>query len=256
MTLAPIPYLSDRSWPVGVPHAPRDEPSLRNLICHVARLLHQFRLVDGASGGISTRLSGGRILCTPFGLAKSLLQPDQLIIVDSDGARIGPETDTSRALRLDDELAMHLECYRQRPDVEGVVHAHPPLSVALTMAGVSLRRCLVPEAVVTLGLVPTTPYAPPNSPEALHAIRLLIAQHDAMLIAAHGSLTVGSDVWQAYLRLETLEHTATIIHHAMQLSPLTPLDPAQVAALLDTRRALGFWRDGDAERFCEACGAC
>lgn len=256
MTLTPIPYSSERNWPKGVPHAPRDEASLRSLICHVARLLHQFRLVDGAAGGITARLGGGRILCTPADLAKSLLQPDQLIVVDMDGTRVSTETETSRALQPDDELLMHLESYRQRPDVEGIVHAHPPVAVALTMAGISLRTCLVPEAVITLGLVPTIPYALPNSAETLNAVRLVIAQHDAMLMAYHGSLTVGGDVWQAYLRLETLEHTALIVHNAMQLGPVAPLNPAQVAALLERRRALGYWREGDEDRFCEACGAC
>ncbi len=254
MALSPIPASPDRSWPMGALHLLRDEASLRSLICHVARLMHQFRFVDGAAGSISARLGADRILITPAEFAKSVLQPDQLLVVDLDGIRRDSASDTT--LRVDDELAMHLACYRQRPDIAGVVHAHSPMAVALTLAGVSLRTCFLPEAVIVLGLVPTTPYAPPTSPENLNAIRLLIAQHDAMLMAAHGSLTVGADVWQAYLRLETLEHTALILHSARQISPIAPLSPDQVAALLEIRRARGFWREGDADRFCEACGVC
>ena len=88
------------------------------------------------------------------------------------------------------------------------------------------------------------------------AIRALITQHDAIMLAYHGSLTVGSDVWQAYLKLETLEHTAVILHRTAQLGPIRPLPPEEVARLLEIRRQSGYWRPGDEERFCEACGVC
>lgn len=254
--LSPIPALPERRWPMATPPAPTDETGLRGLVSHVARQLHQFRYVSASAGSVSARLDTDRLLITPAGVAKSLIQPDQLVVIASDGTRLSGQLEAARALQPDDEFSLHVECYRQRPEIFGVVHAHPPVAVALTMAGVSLRMCLVPEAVVILGLVPTTPYALPNSPELAHAIRVLIAQHDAILLAAHGSLTVGADVWQAYLRLETLEHTATIVHHTRQLGPLSPLPPVQVAELLALRRALGYWRAGDDERFCEACGAC
>src|SRR5258705_9245334 len=87
-------------------------------------------------------------------------------------------------------------------------------------------------------------------------IRLLVAQDDAIMLSYHGALTVGSDVWQAYLRLETLEHTATILHQAAQLGPIMPLPPEQVAKLLELRRQLGYWRERDDERLFELCGVC
>jgi L-fuculose-phosphate aldolase len=218
--------------------------------------LHQGRYIDATAGNISARLDKKRILATPSGLAKGFLQPDQLIIVDLDGNKIGPDDDATRDLFPTSELLMHLECYRQRPDVAGVVHAHPPSAVALTIAGVSMRTCVIPEAIVVLGLVPTAVYSTPSGPENRDAIRALIGQHDAIMLAYHGSLTVGTDVWQAYLKLEMLEHTATILHRAAQLGPITPLPPAQVAKLLEMRRQAGYWRPGDDERFCEACGVC
>jgi L-fuculose-phosphate aldolase len=218
--------------------------------------MHQARYIDGASGNISARLDSDRILATPSGLAKGFLQPDQLIVLDMDGNKIGPATEANRNLQPTSELLMHLECYRQRSDVYGVVHAHPPTAVALTIVGVSLRTCVIPEAVVVLGLVPTAAYSTPSSAENRDAIRALIKQHDAIMLAYHGSLTVASDVWQSYMKLETLEHTATILHKTAQLGPITPLPPHQVAKLLDMRRQLGYWREGDEERFCEMCGCC
>src|SRR5205085_2843278 len=126
---------------------------------------------------------------------------------------------------------------------------HPMTAIALTAAGVSMRTCVIPEAVIVLGLVPTAIYSAPNSPENREAIRTLIAQHDAIMLSHFGSVTVGMDVWQAYLKLETLEHTASILHRIAQLGPITALPPAQVARLLDIRHALGYWRNGDEERF-------
>src|SRR5215208_4209023 len=133
MTLSPVPY-SDKSLPVFVSGMPLDESSLRGLICHIGRLMHQARYIDGGSGNISARLDSERILATPSGLAKGFLQPDQLIVLDMDGNKIGPGTEANRNLVPTTELLMHLECYRQRPDVFGVVHAHPSTAVALTIA--------------------------------------------------------------------------------------------------------------------------
>jgi L-fuculose-phosphate aldolase len=231
------------------------EQQLRELMCQAGRLMHQARYIDGTAGNLSARLDEERILATPSGLAKGYMAPDQLIVVDPDGNKVGPDTDANRDLKPTSELAMHLEVYRQRPDVGGVVHAHPPTAVAMTIAGKSLARCLVPEAIVMLGLVPTTPYATPSSVENRDAIRDLITEHDAIMLAYHGSLTVGPDLWSAYLRLETLEHTATILHKTEQLGGGEALPPEQVRKLLKTRKQMGLWRPGDEARFARHCGA-
>ena len=145
---------------------------------------------------------------------------------------------------------MHLECYRQRPDVHGVVHAHPPTAVALTLVGYDFQQCVIPEAVVLLGLPPTAPYATPSSQQNRDAITQLIREHDAILLSNHGSLTVASSLWQAYLMLECLEHCARIIHKALQISAdLRPIPAHQIHRLLRFREDFGLLRPGDRERF-------
>lgn len=248
----PVPY-ADRNLPAASRSTRRDEDSLRSLICHVGRLMHDARYQEGMSGSISARLDAAHILITPAMLAKGFLQPEHLLVYDLE-AEQPPELAADPALQ--GELAIHMECYRQRPDVAGVIHAHPPTAVALTLAGVSMRSCVVPEAIIVLGLVPTAAASAPGSSEQREAVRVLIAQHDAILLAHHGAVTVGADLWQAYLKLEILEHTATILHRAAQLGPIPPLPPEQVAPLLDLRRRLGYWRSGDEDRFCEMCGVC
>ena len=229
------------------------ESNLRAEIVRIGKLMHQFEFVDGTSGNISARLGPDRILATPSGLAKGFLTPEQLIIVDMDGNLVPP---VLPGLKPTSELLMHLEAYRQRPDVNGVVHAHPITSVALSIVGIPLTDCVIPEAVVLLGAIPTTPYATPSSAENQRAISELVKTHDAIVLAYHGSLTVGPTVWDAYLRLESLEHTAKIIAQAHMLGEVKPLPPEQVQKLIATREQWGFARATDAEEFCKYCGVC
>ncbi|NWG16956.1 MAG: class II aldolase/adducin family protein [Chloroflexi bacterium] len=230
------------------------ENELRDQICQIGRLMYQNGMIDGASGNISARLSNNRVLATPSGLAKGFMSPDQLIIVDMNGSRVDRPTAANAHLKPTSEIAMHLECYKQRPDVNGVVHAHPPTSVALTIAGYDFRRCVVPEAAVILGLVPTAPYSTPASVENRDAIQNLIREHDAIMLSHHGSLTVAKTVWDAYLRLETLEHTAKILYMAELMGGAQAIAPHQVEKLVEARRQMGLERPGDPERFCAACG--
>ena len=145
---------------------------------------------------------------------------------------------------------MHLECYRQRDDVYGVVHAHPPTAVALTLIGFDFQVCIIPEMVVLLGLVPTAPYSTPSSKENRDAITDLIREHDAIMLSNHGSLTVAKSLWDAYLMLESLEHSATILHRALQVSDgLKPIPPEQIEKLVSYREQFGLLRPGDRERF-------
>ena len=226
------------------------EADLRALICRIGALMHQKGTIDGTAGNISARLDDGGILLTPSGLATGFLQPEQLIIVDLDGRRIDDPAAANAGLRPTSESAMHLECYRQRHDVNGVVHAHPPTAIALTLAGVDLGQCLIPEMVVLLGLVPTAPYSTPSSEENRIAITSLIREHDAIMLSNHGSLTVAKSLWDAYLLLESLEHGATIIHRALQISQkLNAIPPEQVGKLVDYREQFGLLRPGDRDRF-------
>ena len=227
------------------------ENDLREEICRIGALMYHKGMVDGTAGNISARLDAeDRFLLTPSGLATGFLQPQQLIIVNLAGERVDEPTAANAHLRPTSESAMHLECYRQRPDVQAVAHAHPPTAIALTLAGVDFQQCLIPEMVVLLGLVPTAPYSTPSSDENRAAITALIREHDAIMLSNHGSLTVAKTLWDAYLMLETLEHSAIIIQRALQLSrDLVAIPPEQIGKLVAYREQFGLLRPGDRERF-------
>lgn len=222
-------------------------------ICH---LMYEKGFISASDGNVSARLSPGRLLITPSGLHKGFVQPEQLLLINEAGEPIGPRTAANRQLRPTSELPMHLEAYHQRPDIGAVVHAHPTTTIALSIAGVSLTDCLIPEAIVMLGIIPTTEYATPSSMENQEAIRNLIAYHDALVLQRHGSLTVGKDPMHAFMRLETLEQTARIALVLAQLGVHNPLDPEEVVKLMRMREEMGLARPGEAEAFCAACGVC
>jgi L-fuculose-phosphate aldolase len=134
------------------------------------------------------------------------------------------------------ELLMHLEVYRQRPDVGAAIHAHPPITTAITVAGLSLSLPILPEIIATIGIIPTAPYATPSTPRCAEAIRELIREHDALVLDRHGTLTVGETPFDAYIKLEKIEHLAKITFVARLLGKVTTLPLEEVEKLFSLRK--------------------
>jgi len=226
------------------------EDALREEFVRIGRLLHSRGYVTATDGNISARLGDDRFLVTPSGQSKGFLQPDEMVVIDWDARPIGG----LGGQRPSSEILLHLEAYRQRPDVRAVVHAHPPTAIALSIAGVSLARCQLPEVIVTLGLIATTDYATPSSQEGATVIADLIRRHDALILKRHGSVTVGATPWEAYLRLEKVENAADILFKLQLLGREEPLPCEALAKLLDHRERYGFMKPGEREVIERACG--
>ncbi len=220
------------------------EQKLREEICLVGKQMYQNRLVDGAAGNISARLDSNHILITPSGVSKGFMQPEQMIVLDLNGNKVDKSEATAN-LKPSSETPMHLEAYKCRPDINGVVHAHPAYAVALSMAGIDLQTYIIPEAILLLGEVPNAPYATPATTEDRDVIANLAGKHDAIMLSFHGSLTMGKDVWQAYMRLETLEHTAHLTYLVHQLGGGKSLPEQQIHKLLALRKEFGLMRSDE-----------
>jgi ribulose-5-phosphate 4-epimerase/fuculose-1-phosphate aldolase len=185
-------------------------------------------------GNLSVRLSSGHILCTKAGCHKGFLTDDDLVVIDENGRQLrGSGRPTS-------EMAMHMACYRARPDIRAVVHAHPPISIAFTIANVSMARCVLPEVVLTLGVVPTLEYETTGTDALASKVGDAILNHDAILMDRHGAVCVGKDLLEAFCRLETMEHTALITKTARDLGMVKELDPQEAIKL----RSMGLKRYG------------
>jgi L-fuculose-phosphate aldolase len=227
------------------------EHELRREMVRVGRLMWERGFLAATDGNLSARLGANRLLVTASGVSKGFLADEDLVIIRLDGEPVSSYR--GRDSHPSTEIAMHLEVYRQRPDVNAVVHAHPPVATAFSIAGVSLARCVIPEVIVTLGGIPTAEYATPGTPEVPASIQQAIRDYDALLLSHHGSLTVGSTLWEAYLRLEKVEHTAQITLAAQQLGQVNTLSPQAVEKLTEKRREL-LQRQG--RDLCEGCTVC
>lgn len=221
-----------------------DEQTARREIVRVGRLMYDRSYVVSSDGNVSVRLDDGRIVATPTMTSKGRMTEDALAITDMDGV---PLTDR----RASSELAMHLLIYRERPEVRAVCHAHPPHGTAFAVAGLAIDQPILSEVILTLGCVPLAAYGTPSTDELTEAMRPLVKRHNALLMANHGAVAYGADLWQAFDRLETLEHTARIAILARLLGGGQNLPADAIEKLIDVREKAGYLDEGAR---CQACG--
>ena len=210
------------------------EASLRAGIVEVGRRLYARGYTASNDGNISVRLDAGRLLMTPTGVCKGFMDSGMMCITDLDGRKLEGDRDPSS------EMQMHLEVYRRRPDVQAVVHAHPPIATGFAVAGIPLDRAVLAEVVTTLGSVPIAEYATPSTRELPEAVSRYVKAHDGMLLANHGALTLGKDLFSAYYKMETIEHFATISLVARLLGGERILSRDEVLRLQDLRGRYGI----------------
>jgi len=205
-----------------------DRP-FREQIVRFGAMLHERGFVAATDGNLSVRLDENRILVTPTCMSKGSMRPSDLVIVDNEGRLVKGRR------RVSSEIAMHLLIYRLRPDVRGIVHAHPPTATGFAAAGMALNQPLVCEVVIGLGSIPLAKYGTPGTPELTEALEPLVPHYDALLMSNHGVVAYGADLEQAYMKMETVEHFAKIALVTHQLGIQQPLGAAEVEKLIVVR---------------------
>ncbi len=203
-------------------------------IIEIARLCYERRYICGVEGNFSIRLEQNLILTTPAGVCKGRLKEDDLVLVDMNGNSIKENK------RASTEIKMHLTVYENRPDIKACVHAHPTFAVAFSVAGVTLNQFILPEVVVTLGSIPVAPYATPSTDEVSDSIAPLVKEYDSVILDHHGALTYGANLWDAYYKLETLEHHAQTLYVAQTLGNVKTLEAQDVEKLMKTCAVYGI----------------
>lgn len=201
----------------------------REQIVRYGRMLHERGLVAATDGNLSVRLDTNRILATPTCMSKGEMRPSDLVVVDLEGRLL------SGRRKVSSEIGMHLLIYRLRPDIKGIVHAHPPIATGFAAAGVALNQPLVCEVVIGLGSIPLAKYGTPGTPELAAALAPLVPQYDAILMSNHGVVAYGADLSQAYMKMETVEHFARIALVTHQLGMQRPLGAAELEKLVVVR---------------------
>jgi len=191
--------------PNSISHgAVKSEAEHRSDICVVGRWMHDRGFVASTDGNISVRLEADRILMSPTCMSKGMMTPDDLVVIDFEGRRVGGTRKPSS------ELAMHLLIYRLRPDINAICHAHPPTATGYAAAGVALDKPILCELVMGLGTIPVARYGTPGTAELTTALEPLVRGHESILMANHGVVTYGPDLLTAFLRMETTEHFARV----------------------------------------------
>jgi L-fuculose-phosphate aldolase len=207
----------------------KTEQNHREEIIRVCRLVYEKGWVAANDGNVSVLMDGGTILCTPTSLSKGLVKPEDLIVCDAGGRKL------EGRLERTTEIAMHSTIYSLRPDVRAVVHAHPPVATGFATAGRALDKALLPEIVINLGAVPLASYGLPGTPALTEGMIPLIPNYDALLMENHGCVSYGADVWQAFFRMEMVEHFARITFVAEMLGGARPLPREEVEKLFQAR---------------------
>ncbi len=208
------------------------ENEIREHICRVGQLLYDKNFVAANDGNISVRLDEQRVLITPTGVSKGGMTPQSLVVIDMAGNVIAGDSVPSS------EGKMHLAIYRHRPDVNAVVHAHPPRATAFAVVRKPIVKPIVAETFVSVGEVPVAPYSLTGTQQVVEAIEPYLKDYNALLLANHGLVTWGKDLKQAFFRHESVEHYAKIMMYSMQIGEPIELDEAQVADLIKLRERL------------------
>jgi L-fuculose-phosphate aldolase len=213
-----------------------NEKVIRKDIVRICHRLYEKEFITAYDGNVSARVGADRIITTPSGICKGYITEDDLIVINSKGKK------TAGLLKPSSENRLHAMAYELRDDIGAVIHAHAPMAIAFSVAGVSLIEAILPEIVFTLGSIPTAPYATPTTEEVPESIRDLIKIHDAIILAKHGTLTVGKNVEEAYFRLEKVEHAAKVIYYARNLGNVFPLNEEQIEKLFKVSDKFGIKR--------------
>ncbi len=212
----------------------KTESQHRNDIIDICKRIHANGWVASNDGNVSVKIGPNTILCTPTGMSKGYLTTDQLIKVNLDGEQI------DGFLKPSSEIKMHLDVYKNKEDVNAVVHAHPPYATGFAVAGIPLDQCVMPEIIIGLGSIPLTEFGTPSTMEIPQNIRPYLKNYSVFLLENHGALSIGEDVFKAYYRMESLELFAKISFIARLLGNVNILSEEEVKKVIKVREQFGL----------------
>lgn len=202
---------------------------IKKEICEIGRRIYEKGFVAANDGNISVKVGPNEFYCTPTGVSKGYMTPDMIIRIDGEGKKIEGKLNPSS------EIKMHLRVYQERPDVNAVVHAHPPTATAFAVANIPLDKYILPEAILTVGTVPICDYGTPSTMEIPDSLAPYIQNHDAFLLQNHGALSVGNTLNKAFFVMDEVEYFAKISFMARQLGGEQELSCEELSKLMDLR---------------------
>jgi L-fuculose-phosphate aldolase len=199
---------------------------IRSLMVDIGRRLYQRNHIGAAEGNMSARLSDGSIMITPSGINKGFMKPEDLVVCNAAGKKL------QGAGKPSSEIKLHVAIYNWRPNINAICHAHPIYATAYSAARIPLMRPILPEVVSTIGGVPLAPYGAPGSSDLPERLAGMIEKYNAFLLEAHGVLTLGKSMEEAFNNIEIVERFANILCVAESLGPVKELSPGEIERML------------------------
>lgn len=197
----------------------------RELLCKICKLLFDRGLVAGTDGNISMRLGENHMLITPSGVCKGFLEEKMLLVQAFDGHVV------EGTLRPTKEAALHIAYYHARKDVGAIIHTHPPYTTGFAACGEPVPMNVVIELPALIGKTAVAAYAPPGSEELVTEVQSC-THSNVILLKNHGVITVGSDLIEAFVRMDMLENAAKTIVNARILGTVSPIPQSEVDKML------------------------
>lgn len=238
-----------------------NEYEIKKEICEIGKRIYNKGMVAANDGNISVKISENEFLCTPTGVSKGFMTPEYICKVDKEGKVI----QANGSYKPSSEIKMHMRVYRERPDVNAVVHAHPMYATSFAIAGIPLSQPIMPEAVISLGCVPIAEYGTPSTEEIPDAVSKYLQHFDSVLLANHGALSFSDTLLNAYFKMESTEFYAQLLYQSKVLGGPKELSDAQVQRLYEIRRQFGLKGKHPADLCvnnkmgkpsCHNCGGC
>lgn len=226
----------------------KSDYEIRKEICEYGKRIYNNGFVAANDGNISVKVDDNTYFATPTGVSKGYMTPDMICKVDGQGNLKEP-----CKWKPSSEFKMHLKVYQERPDVNAVVHAHPPIATSFAIAGIPLDKLIMPEAVIFLGSVPIAQYGTPSTMEIPESLEPYIQEHDAILLANHGALSFGVDLNTAFFRMESTEFYAKLFLYARLLGGETEIPCGEVKKLVELRKQFNVPGRHPMEKLCPGC---
>ena len=206
-----------------------NDSEAKKLIVEIGRRMYMKNFVAANDGNISCKVDKETLWTTPTGISKGFMSEAELVKMRLDGTIIN-----QGELAPSSEIKMHLRVYKEREDALAVCHAHPPVATSFAIAGIGLEKAIYPAALVSLGTVPCVPYETPGTERLADSITSYVRDCNALLLANHGVVTWGTSLMEAWYRLESTEHYATLLMYSCNIiGKANVLSPAQMDELLN-----------------------
>ena len=222
---------------------------IKQEICEIGKRIYNKDFAAANDGNITFRLNENEVLCTPTMHSKGFLKPDDICLIDMEGNQLaGRKKRSSEAL-------LHLQIYKERADINSVVHCHPPHATAFAIAREPIPQCILPEVEVFLGDVPITKYELPGTQAFADTIIPVVKKTNVVILANHGTISFGETVEKAYWWTEILDAYCRMLMLARGLGKINFFNEGEERDLLELKKKWGFTdpRNNEGMEDCDMC---